>query len=163
MRKNSITLLGAAILASGIFYVVNNPDLFMASILSLQEKQFIVEQWWDAAYKTDNNTFEIFVAENYADNLSNFQCVIYLDPEKVEMNIDAYTGQGEISIQKQIDGNLYITVTNIKNIDINKEIVGIPFSGDARLVFLWESKGKTENKRKDFAVGNLSTFTPHSK
>lgn len=44
MRRNSMTLLGAAILASGIFYVVNNPDVFMASILSLQEKEFIMEQ-----------------------------------------------------------------------------------------------------------------------
>lgn len=44
MRRNSMTLLGAAILASGIFYVVNNPDVFMTSILSLQEKQFIAEK-----------------------------------------------------------------------------------------------------------------------
>jgi hypothetical protein len=44
MRKNSMTLLGAAILASGIFYVVNNPNLFTASILSLQEQNFITEK-----------------------------------------------------------------------------------------------------------------------
>jgi hypothetical protein len=43
MKRNSMTLLGAAILASGIFYVVNNPDLFTASILSLQEQNFITE------------------------------------------------------------------------------------------------------------------------
>lgn len=44
MRRNSMTLLGAAVLASGIFYVVNNPDVFTASILSLQEQEFIEEQ-----------------------------------------------------------------------------------------------------------------------
>jgi len=44
MRRNSMTLLGAAILASGIFYVIHNPDAFMASVLSLQEKNFIIEK-----------------------------------------------------------------------------------------------------------------------
>jgi hypothetical protein len=44
MKKNSMTLLGAAVLASGIFYVVNNPNLFISSILSLQEQEFITTQ-----------------------------------------------------------------------------------------------------------------------
>jgi len=43
-KQNIGIILGAAILASGIFYVVNNPSLFTASILSLQEKNFIVEK-----------------------------------------------------------------------------------------------------------------------
>jgi len=44
IKENGLIVLGAAILASGIFYVVKSPDIFMASVLSLQEKTFVAEK-----------------------------------------------------------------------------------------------------------------------
>lgn len=39
-----IIIIGAAFVAIGLFYVSKNPDLFTASVLSLQEKAFITEK-----------------------------------------------------------------------------------------------------------------------
>lgn len=163
IRRNSMTLLGAAILASGIFYVVNNPNVFMASILSLQEKEFIMAQWRDVAYKADKGVFEVFVADKYTGDLNEFQGMIYLNPEKVDMDIVNYTGKGTIDIQVQEYGSLMIHITDLYDINTSREIISIPFSGDEGLVFLWESQGLINNKRKNFSVGNLSKFITHNK
>jgi len=37
-------VIGAALMAVSLFYIINNPDAFMASVLSLQEKTFITEK-----------------------------------------------------------------------------------------------------------------------
>jgi len=37
-------IIGAALVAFGIFFISRNPEFFTASVLSLQEKAFIVEK-----------------------------------------------------------------------------------------------------------------------
>lgn len=159
MRRNSMTLLGAALLASGIFYVVNSPDSFMTSILSLQEQQFIVEKGRDVAYKTTSGSFEIFVANTHTGDIKEFSWLIYLDREKVRVDITNTTGQGTINIEEQEGGALFVYVTDMNTINGSWEIIGIPFSGDKEQIFLGESQGLIDNKRKEFSVGNLSEFT----
>jgi hypothetical protein len=94
--------------------------------------------------------------------MNKFYGVIYFDPEKIQMDITNFTGQGTIDIQQK-DGNLLINITNLKDINVREEILGIPFSGDARLLLLGESKGWINNGWQKFAVGNLSQFVPHTK
>ena len=89
--------------------------------------------------------------------------MIYLDPKKVEMDITNYTGQGTINIQRQEDGSLTINIIDLHNINDSEDILGIPFSGDAGLVFLGESKGLIKTDRQDFSVGNLSEFNTHTR
>ncbi|MEI6672797.1 MAG: hypothetical protein WCL02_05745 [bacterium] len=43
-KQNIGIIIAAAVVAVGIFYVVKNPEIFTASVLSLQEKSFIVEK-----------------------------------------------------------------------------------------------------------------------
>ncbi|MEI6774410.1 MAG: hypothetical protein WCL18_06585 [bacterium] len=44
IKKYSLMVLAAAIIAVGVFYVINNPSFFTASVLSLQEKAFITQK-----------------------------------------------------------------------------------------------------------------------
>jgi len=44
IRTNVIILLTALVFAVAVFYVKNNPDIFLASILSLQQQQYITEK-----------------------------------------------------------------------------------------------------------------------
>jgi hypothetical protein len=68
--------------------------------------------------------------------MSKFYGMIYLNPEKVQMDISKYTGQGTIDIKEGKDGSLTINITNLKDIKTSEDILGIPFSGDAGLVLL---------------------------
>jgi hypothetical protein len=163
IKTNGMILGVALLLAIAIFYIKNNPDIFLASILSLQEQEYITEKWRDAAYKTENGNFEIFLDQKYTGNISKFYGMVYLNPEKVHMDIANYTGQGTINIQEGKDGSLTINITDLKDITTAQEIVGIPFTGDAGLVLLGETKGRIKNRRQKFAVGNLSKFVPHTK
>ncbi|MEI7557309.1 MAG: hypothetical protein WCJ45_00160 [bacterium] len=43
-KENIAVVIAGAIIAIGVFYVVKNPGLFTASVLSLQEKAFIIEK-----------------------------------------------------------------------------------------------------------------------
>jgi hypothetical protein len=44
VKTNGIILATALLLAIAIFYVKNNPDIFLASILSLQEQEYITQK-----------------------------------------------------------------------------------------------------------------------
>jgi hypothetical protein len=53
LRQNIAIIFAAAVCALVIFFIVKNPGLFQASILSLEEKAFMNEKKRDAAYKTN--------------------------------------------------------------------------------------------------------------
>lgn len=92
IRKNGMMILGAAILASGVFYVANNPDLFTASILSLQEKTFIAEKGRDIAYKTNSGYVDIFMAEKL-ETPASIDFTISFDRDTVTIDPTNLSGQ----------------------------------------------------------------------
>ncbi|MEI8091474.1 MAG: hypothetical protein WCG98_04510 [bacterium] len=92
-RKNMAIIFAAAICALVIFFIVKNPGLFQASILSLEEKAFMNENHRDSAYKTTNNHLEIFIGEKYKNNLTDFRGTIYYDPDTVQIDTQTFSGQ----------------------------------------------------------------------
>lgn len=162
LRQNLAILFTAAVCALVIFYIIKNPNLFQASILSLEEKAFMNEKHWDAAYKMSNNMLEVFVSESYKNSMKTYQGNIYYDPSKVEFLTEGLTGQWSYTI-KQIDKeSLLITVSSLNDITINEEIIWIPFSGDMKAIVLGESKAQTKKWRAALSIGNLNEFVTHS-
>lgn len=162
-RKNIAIIFAAAICALVIFFIMKNPGFFQASILSLEEKAFMNTNHRDAAYKTTDKHFEIFIWEKYKNNLRNFKGTIYYDPDTVQIDTQTFSGQWTIKISQSTIDSLTVNIANMDNIDTNEGIFNVMFSGKQDDILLGESAGKKTNGWKNFAVGNLSEFTWHSK
>jgi len=163
LRKHLAIIFAAAVCALVIFFVVNNPSLFQASILSLQEKAFMNEKKRDVAYKTNQWPFEIFIAEKHVYNTSDFEGILYFDPQKVQLDIENATGQGIFSINQASPESILVSIVMTDKIDSNRDIFAIPFSGEAQHIILGESRGKTKKWWIYFAVGNLNEFEQHGR
>jgi len=157
MRKNSMTLLGAAVLASGIFYVVNNPDMFTASILSLQEQEFIAEKGWDIAYKTNSGYVDIFMAENM-ETPENIDFMISFDKDTVTIDPANLSGQGTRTYSNPDENNIIITSIPT-NIIKSESLIMLPFTGDIEDILLSEAVVDGEW----LSIGSLNEIISHSK
>lgn len=163
LRQNLAIIFAAVVCALVIFFLVKNPGLFQASILSLEEKAFMNEKKRDAAYKTSDGNFEIFIGEKYKTTMKSMQAVIYFDTNKVQMDATTTTGQGTHKITAMTKDSLLVTITAPEKIDSNAGIFSIAFSGSAQDIVLGESKIKTNKSWKSLSVGNLNDFVKHSK
>lgn len=126
IKKNSGIVFGAAVLALGIFYVVNNPNLFTASILSLQEQNVITEAGRDIAYKTNEGYVDIFLSETLETpkqidfTISFAENTVTIDPENI-------SGQGTWSYTKNTN-EIYIQSLPNENIDKTQSVIMLPFT-----------------------------------
>lgn len=162
MRRNSMLFLGAAILASWIFYVVNNPDFFTASVLSLQEKAFIVEKWRDIAYKNNSWAIDIFMSEKLKTPAS-IDFIISFDQNTVTLNADNMSGQGTRIISNPNSNDIIIQSLPGKNVDKSQSLIIIPFTGEIKDILLSEATAKLVNgEEKSLSIGSLNEITSHS-
>ncbi len=161
MRKNSMTLLGAAILASGIFYVVNHPEMFTASILSLQEQNFIVEKWRDIAYKTENNYVDIFLSKDI-EPLERIEFTIRFDGEEIIIDPENIQWQGTRARWEVDENTLSIQYTPDTNIQKSESIILLPFTWQIQDILLSEAVGNMANgKPKNLSIGSLNQNEIH--
>ena len=156
MKRNSMTLLGAAILASGIFYVVNNPDLFTASILSLQEQNFIAEAWRDVAYKTNEGYVDIFLGEN-TETTKQINFTISFNEETITIDPENLSGQGTWSYTNTNNEILIQSTPNI-NMDKTQSLIMLPFTGAVHDILLSEAT----TDEKNLSIGSLNELSWHS-
>ncbi len=162
MRRNSMTLLGAAILASGIFYVVNNPDVFTASILSLQEKEFIIEQWRDIAYKTNSGYVDIFMAEKL-ETPASIDFTVSFDKDTVIIDPANLSGQGTRTFSNPDENSIIIQSLPNPNIDKSQSLIMLPFTGDIEDILLSEAVAKFgDGTEKSLSIWSLNEITSHS-
>jgi len=156
MKKNSMTLLGAAILASGIFYVVNNPDLFTASILSLQEQTVIAEAWRDVAYKTNEGYVDVFLGENL-EIPKQINFTISFNEDTITIYPENLSGQGTWSYTAT-NNEIYITSLPNENIDKMQSLIMLPFTWTIQDILLSEA---TTNDQ-DLSIWSLNKLSWHS-
>jgi len=162
MRRNGMLLLGAAIVASWIFYVVNNPDIFTASVLSLQEKQFIVEKWRDIAYKTNSWAVDIFMSEEL-ETPASIDFTISFDKDAIIVDTQNLSGQGTRVVNNPNSNDIVIQSTPGQNVDKSQSIIILPFTGDNTDILLSEAVAKLSNgETKDLSIGSLNEITSHS-
>ena len=85
LKTNIIILILAAICAVVLFYFTENPGLFSASVISLQESEKMKENNWDIAYKNDSQILDVFLSDSLQD-VSNITISIIYDPQNAEIN-----------------------------------------------------------------------------
>jgi len=163
IKKNSLILLWAAIFATWIFYVVNNPNIFTASILSLQEQQFIIDKWRDIAYKTNSWYVDIFMSENM-EIPTSIDFTILFDKDKISIEPQNLSGQVVSTIIHQNDNEIMIRASELQNKDNSQSILLLPFTGESENILLSEAVATLiDGKQKNLSIGTLNEISSHSK
>jgi len=162
MRRNSMTLLWAAVLASGIFYVVNNPDAFMASVLSLQEKAFIVEKWRDIAYKTNSWYVDIFMSEKL-ETPASLDFTVSFDKDTITIDPANLSGQWTRTTNNPDENSIVIQSLPSQTVDKSQSIIMLPFTGEIRDILLSEAVAKlSDGTEKNLSIWSLNEITTHA-
>ncbi len=158
-KQNIGIIIGAALVAFGLFYIVKNPDFFTASVLSLQEKAFIAEKWRDIAYKTNSGYVDIFMAEKL-ETPASIDFTISFDKDTVTIDPANLSGQGTRIAKTPDENNIVIQFTPNGTIDKTQSAVLLPFSGDMTDILLSEAIAVGQ---KNLSIGSLNEITSHSK
>lgn len=150
--------LGAALLAFGIFYVVNNPEVFMTSVLSLQEQKFIAEKGWDIAYKTNSGYVDIFLSEKM-ETPASIDFTISYDKDTVSIDPANLSGQGTRTYSNPDDASIMITSNPGDTVIKSESLIMLPFTWDIEDIILSEATVM----EKGLSIWSLNEITSHSK
>lgn len=159
--QNLKIIIGAICVGVGIFYIANNPEMFTASILSLQEQETIQDQWRDIAYKTDSGYVDIFVATT---KTLPPQIIFSLafNPTTIHIDANNISGQGLWTYTNKPE-SMTITFTPNQNTDKTQSIIMIPFTGNQKEIILSEAIKIDHQQSQDLSIGSLNTTKYHSK
>lgn len=156
-------LIWAFIIALAVFYVSNNPSLFQASVLSLQEIQIIQNKWRDIAYKNQPNLLDIFLS-SWVVSPSELDFSLSFDPE-TQIQIQNLSWQGEISIKNIWIGFAEFHITNLKNIDYTQSVLLVSFqwenSSNNYLIIEKATAKLPDWTSKELSVWNLGEKSSH--
>ncbi len=162
IKENIIIIIGAALIAFGLFFVSKNPDFFSASVLSLQEKAFIIEKWRDVAYKTNSWYVDIFISANL-ETPKNIDFTISYDKDTITIDPQNISGQATRKISTPDDNTFLIQSTPNENIDKSQSIVMLPFTGEIKDILLSEAVARDiTGKEKNLSIGSLNETTSHA-
>ncbi|MFA5748417.1 MAG: hypothetical protein WC872_04910 [Candidatus Absconditabacterales bacterium] len=163
IKKNFFIMIFAGIFALALFYVSKNSDIFQASVLSIQEKEFIQKNNRDVAYKNSNNLLDIFVSSGIQD-FAKIKFYIIFEPKIINIDTNNLSGQGKFQVSDHIANSLTITISDIQGLDNNQSVLMLPFSGENKNIILAESKLYLSNgKEKSLSIGNLQKNQTHNK
>jgi hypothetical protein len=122
-----------------------------ASVLSLTEQEFFEATKRDAWYKKENQTFEVFLAEQVRDEWMLTISILY-DSSKVQLSIENIETNYSIDYVQENEGNLILTINWYENWDIKEWIFQLPYNWDPKDITLEYIKSETLN----FAIWNLN-------
>jgi ABC-type oligopeptide transport system substrate-binding subunit len=111
LRTNTIILLVAMLFSVALFYFVENPNLFSASILSLKDAQIMIENHRDLAYKNEHNVLDVYISDTIKDINENSVSIIYNELD-VQIDLDKIKAQTDYEILSQTTGMLILKFKN---------------------------------------------------
>ena len=157
---HNLKLLGIALVVSiCCAYIIKHPDIFVSSILNLQEIQEIEEKHWDIAYKTDNQLLDVFLPMTWEQQWS-LNVVIAYGPD-IKVHVDQLTWQLLYSDIKEESGYISLEFNTIDAITPEESLFYIPFSGDSNHVLIEKADMTYKNETRLLAIGKLSVTSVH--
>jgi len=152
-KKNIATLGLALVVAVWIFYVVNDPNIFQASVLTLQDKDILERMERDIGYKVENDTLDIFLTDF---DVVKLHLNIQYDDANVRLFTDEIEYQWDLTILAEWDGELQLEITNLKTLDIKQSLVILLYEAEQNNILLSEVQGwDKDGQVYDLAVGRL--------
>jgi hypothetical protein len=161
-KQNIGIIIGAAVVALWTFYIVNNPNAFMTSVLSLQETTFIAEKWRDIAYKTNSWYIDVFMSEKL-ETPKTIDLTISFDKNSITIDTKNLSGQWTRSIDTPDEETIVVHTNPQSNIDKNQSMILIPFTGNYKQILVSEAVAISNNNiRKNLSIWLLNETTSHS-
>ena len=124
-----------------------------ASVLSITEQDFFEATAWDAWYKKENQTFEIFLAEQIRNDWP-LSVSIMFSPEDFELNLEGITANCSVEVVDSTPWNVILNVTWYEELDFSEWIFEIPYSGEAEDIILEYIK----SEKHEFAIWSLDNI-----
>lgn len=141
LTTNIVILLAAVLLSVALLYATKNPDLFSASILSLQDAETIKAKSRDIWYKNEWNILDTFISQELKDISSITFSVIY-DYENIALDLTSIDAQTKYEILSDDEWGIVIKFTNFSWIDYdyNQSLFELPFDWQDHAVLISEGK-----------------------
>ncbi|HKL44407.1 MAG TPA: hypothetical protein VJ892_03950 [Candidatus Absconditabacterales bacterium] len=159
IKTNAMIFVVAVLLSVVLFYTTKNPDLFSASILSLQDAETIKAKSRDVGYKNEGNILDTFLSDKLQ-NISNITFSIIYDKENINLNLEKFDSQTEYEILSSQEGSFVVKFTNFSGIDYDyqKSLFELPFDGEMQNVLISEGMANLFNgENKNLSIGLLNS------
>lgn len=146
LKTNAMILLVAILLSAVLFYATQNPDLFSASILSLQDAETIKAKSRDVWYKNEWNILDTFLSEELQD-ISSITFSVIFDQDNTNLKLEKFDSQTNYEILSSGEGSVVIKFTNFSGIDYDyqQSLFEIPFTGEMPMVLISEGMANLFN------------------
>ena len=151
ISKYIIIIIIGILLALFVALIQYDSQDLAASVLSLTEQEFFESTKRDAWYKEENQTFEVFLAEQVRDEWTLTISILY-DPSKVQPSIENLETNYSIDYMQKNKGNLILTINWYENWDFKEWIFQLPYDWDPKDITLEYITSQTLN----FAIWNLN-------
>ena len=138
-KTNVMIFLVAVLFSATLFYFMENPAFFSASILSLQDAQTMIKNHRDLAYKNEKNILDVYISDSIKEINELFVSIIY-DHQNVQINLEKIKPQTDYEINSQTDWLLILKFKNFTwKFDYGQSLFELPFSGKEPSILLSES------------------------
>ena len=139
---------------------MNDLSWLTASVLDIWEIQKVRDEWWDLAYKTENQILEIFWSEKVL-SAENVEVEVLYNPERIVLDTENISWEN-YTILKDESWIFEIKLDNLKSRGYEEWRFEVPYSWDETQILLWDSRKKEWEKRTSLSIGNLNTLEEHS-
>lgn len=153
ISKYTIIIIIGILLAFFMARIQYNTKDLSASVLSLTEQDFFESTKRDAWYKKENQTFEIFLADQIRNEWTLTVSILY-SANDIKLLTNKINTNYSVNIAEQNEWNIILNVNWYENWDFSQWIFELPYT--------WNSKDITleyiKSKNLDFAIWNLDNI-----
>jgi len=153
VSKYIIIVIIGILLAFFVAWIQYDTQDLSASVLSLTEQDFFESTKWDAGYKKENQTFEIFLSEQVRNEW--LLTISILSSPEIQRFINQIETPYSIENIAENNGNITLNINGYENWDFTQWILQIPYSWDLKDITLEYIKSKNLN----FAIWNLDNIS----
>lgn len=158
-KKTFFSFLLWALIALGLFFLLQNTnvfDSFQANILSLNDRNTLIEHDRDIWYRTDNHVLDVYLSDTW-DAIASLEVEILYDASKISFDFEMMKQQWLVEIVGKEDWKYLLSIKNIPSIDSNESLFVLPYTWDASALLLWSVVAfDTVWSGVSLSVGNLN-------
>ena len=154
--KHLMILLVGVVFAVVFALITYSSKDFSASVLSLQEREFVTKAQWDVAYKKNDQQVEVFISESLQQYNQLFVSFLFSSSE-IHLDVDGISSPYSFEILSFSNSSLVLRVDDFWEGNIDEWIIIIPFEGDQEDITV-EFVSDLIQWGQFFAVGVLRDF-----
>ena len=151
--KYIIIVFIGILLAFFVAWIQYDSQDLAASVLSITEQEFFESTKWDAWYKKEDQTFEVFLAEQIRNEWRLSISILY-NPSEIQLSLENIETIYSIDNIQENEWNLIIEINWYEDGDFTQWIFQLPYSGNSKDLTLEYIKSENLN----FAIWNLDNI-----